>query len=230
MTINLIIFGKHHFFDTHADAGPASSTDLGYFGSGIYFTNSAHYAALYARGHLLLSWVSMREPYPVINDVAVPKKGRDMKMLEGKGAYQNYNAHFIPVISLEPQKVSCMEYYPCYQGQAPAWDEYVVFQRPQSLTRFWVELSTDSPAPVIAQAYSFSAFCTACQNGNVELVKSWKTPQNLQEKNSKGETLLFAAIKAAASADQFPILQLFLKVQHSFIGCKQNICFSDFSS
>ena len=33
----------------------------------------------------------------------------------------------------------------------------------------------------------------------------------LQEKNSKGETLLFAAVKSAASAEQLPILQLFLK-------------------
>ena len=77
-------FGKHHFFDAHADAGPASSTDLGYFGSGIYFTNSARYAALYSNGYLLLSWVSMREPYPVINDLPAPKKGKRYQYAGGK--------------------------------------------------------------------------------------------------------------------------------------------------
>ena len=69
-------FGKHHFFDHHA-SGDAANTDIGYFGSGIYFTNSAHYASIYSNGHLLLSWVSMREPYPVITDLPAPKKGRD---------------------------------------------------------------------------------------------------------------------------------------------------------
>ena len=203
-------FGKHHFFDNHA-SGDAASTDLGYFGSGIYFTNSAHYASLYSNGHLLLSWVSMREPYPVINDVPAPKKGRDMKILEGKGAYQNYNAHYIPVVSLKPSSPFCVEHYPCYPGQQALYDELVVFQRPQTLARFWVELASDSPPPIIKPVYNFSTFCAACQKGDVELVKSWIKPERLQEKNTKGETLLFAALVAAATAEQLPILQLFLK-------------------
>jgi tetratricopeptide (TPR) repeat protein/ankyrin repeat protein len=206
-------FGKHHFFDSHAEAGPASSTDYGYFGSGIYFTNSASYASLYSSGHLLLSWVSMREPYPVINDVPTPQKGTDMNMLAGKGAYQNYNAHYIPVVSLKPENPRCMKYYPCYQGQQPAWDEFVVFQRPQTLTRFWVELSIDTPSPVIKQIYSFSTFCTACSQGDLQQIKAWieEKPERLQEKNSQGETLLYAAFKLAAYGEHLPILQLFLK-------------------
>ena len=60
---------------TPQDKDANASTDIGYFGSGIYFTNSARYAAMYApMVHLLLSWVSMREPYPVVNDVPHPKR------------------------------------------------------------------------------------------------------------------------------------------------------------
>ncbi len=59
-------FGKHDYL-TGGDRGP--STDVGFFGSGIYFTNSARYAAdIYSSGHLLLAWVSMRSPYPVIEE------------------------------------------------------------------------------------------------------------------------------------------------------------------
>ena len=128
-----------------AGKGANASTDIGYFGSGIYFTNSARYAAMYADGHLLLSWVSMREPYPVVNDAPHPNKGSDMKKLAGQGHYQNYNAHYIPVASIKPHKPDCMEYYPCYQNQVPAWDEFVVFDKSQALPRFWIELGVDTP-------------------------------------------------------------------------------------
>ncbi len=138
-------FGKHHYFNSAAQQGANASTDIGYFGSGIYFTNSAHYAAMYGSGHLLLSWVSMREPYPVVNDVPHPAKGSDMKKLAGQGHYQNYNAHYIPVASTKPNDSKCMEYYPCYQNQVPAWDEFVVFNNNQTVPRFWIELGLDSP-------------------------------------------------------------------------------------
>ncbi|MBS0649274.1 MAG: hypothetical protein JSS10_08645 [Verrucomicrobia bacterium] len=139
-------FGKHHYFDENATKGTNKSTDKGYFGSGIYFTNSAQYATLYSsEGHLLLSWVSMREPYPVVNDVPHPQKGSDMRKLEGKEHYQNYNAHFVPVASIRPEDPKCIEYYPCYKDQPPAWDEFVVFHSAQTLPRFWVELGVDLP-------------------------------------------------------------------------------------
>jgi hypothetical protein len=145
-------FGKHHFFDENATKGGNKSTDKGYFGSGIYFTNSAQYATMYSsEGHLLLAWVSMREPYPVVNDAPHPQKGSDMKKLEGKEHYQNYNAHFIPVSSIKPQDPKCLEYYPCYKDQAPSWDEFVVFEKAQTLPRFWVELGVDFPKVALSQ-------------------------------------------------------------------------------
>ncbi len=137
----------------------------------------------------------MREPYPVINDCPHPKKGFAMTLLEGKGAYQNYNAHFIPVASINPQNPRCMEYYPCYQDQKPAWNEIVVFQKAQTLTRFWVELTLDTPSPLLKQPYSFSAAYAASQNGDLEQLKTWiqEAPKRLQDKGPKGETLLHAA-------------------------------------
>ncbi|MBS0649277.1 MAG: hypothetical protein JSS10_08660 [Verrucomicrobia bacterium] len=139
-------FGKHHYFDENASKGNTKSTDKGYFGAGIYFTNSVQYANMYSSGgNLLLSWVSMREPYPIVNDKPHPQKGSDMLKLEGRMHYQNYNAHFIPVVSIRPQDPQCIEYYPCYKDQTPAWDEFVVFHTSQALPRFWVELGVDFP-------------------------------------------------------------------------------------
>jgi len=146
--IGFTFFGKHHFFDKSATAGAQASTDIGYFGSGIYFTNSARYAAMYHSGSLLVSWVSMREPYPVVNDVTIPKKGKDMLKLQGKAAYQNYNAHYIPVTSTDPKEPENMIYHPCHETEQPAWDEYVVFQNTQALPRFIVELGVDLPVAV----------------------------------------------------------------------------------
>jgi|GEM_PF-6180243 len=132
-------FGKHQLIQEEGVGGP--STDVGFFGSGIYFTNSARYAAdIYSDGNMLLSWVSMREPYPVVADRPHPHKPRDMQKLEGLGAYENYNAHYIPVVSVNPSDETCAVYYPCAEGQKPAWDEIAVFQKSQALARFWVEL------------------------------------------------------------------------------------------
>lgn len=139
-------FGKHHFFDKqNANAGANASTDIGYFGSGIYFTNSAHYASMYNSSTLLLAWVTMREPYPVVKDVPIPRKGKDMIKLQGKHAYQNYNAHYIPVTSVDPTSPDNMVYHPCYETEVPAWDEYVVFNKFQALPRFKIELEVDFP-------------------------------------------------------------------------------------
>ena len=150
-TSGFTYFGKQHKFNSDAQQGANSSTDIGYFGSGMYFTNSAHYASMYSSGNLLLAWVSMREPYPVVNDVPFPNQGSDMIKLKGHKHYQNYNAHYIPVASKDPLNPNCMEYYPCYHGQVPAWDEIVVFEKHQSVARFWIELSLDSielPFPI----------------------------------------------------------------------------------
>src|SRR5476651_862963 len=96
-----------------------------------------------------MAWVSMREPYPVVSDLPHPNKCTDMIKLGGKEHYQNYNAHYIPVASIEPNNPKSINYYPCYKEQPPAWDEFVVFQNSQTLPRFWVELGVDFLTVVI---------------------------------------------------------------------------------
>ena len=121
--------------------GDPISTDDGYFGKGIYFTNSARYAAdIYSQGHLLISWVSMREPFPFVGD---PTQ-EDMRILRGQGAYKHYNTHYVPVTSLDPTNPNCPEYYPTQETQLPTYDEYVVFQTAQTLPRFWLHLVVDA--------------------------------------------------------------------------------------
>ena len=132
-------FGNHALIQ--GGVSLVQKNDIGFFGNGIYFTNSARYAAdIYSDGNLLLAWVSMREPYPVVADCQHPSKPKDMKKLEGLGHYENYNAHHIPVISINPANKKCAVYYPCTATQEAALDEIVVFQKAQALTRFWVEL------------------------------------------------------------------------------------------
>ncbi len=153
-TSGFTYFGKHTYFSGHG----SGSTDIGYFGSGIYFTESAQYASMYSKGALLLSWVSMREPYPVISDKAYPQKCSDMQMLEGKGAFQNYDAHFIPVASILPDDPNCMVYYPCVHKQPPAWHELVVFQKAQTLPSFIIEIGVDLLPSLRAHKEITSAF------------------------------------------------------------------------
>ncbi len=144
-TTGLTTFGKHEIIHG-ATQNTTQNTDIGYFGSGIYFTTSAKYAAsIYSDGSLLLAWVSLREPYPVVADqlCSPPHKPSDMQKLEGLGAYQNYNAHYIPVISVNPSDPNCTIYYPCTASQTPAWDEIVVFQKSQALPSFWIQLQPD---------------------------------------------------------------------------------------
>lgn len=142
-------FGKHHYFNPkEAKKGKFSSTDIGYYGSGIYFTDSAKYSHMYSgdKGILMLAWIAMREqPYPIFSEVAHPQKCNDMKKLEGKPAYQAYDAHFIPV---ELAIKGSMEYYPCMKGQKPVWDEYVVFNPAQALPRFYIKVGIDLPKHV----------------------------------------------------------------------------------
>ncbi len=196
-------FGKHTYFSGHG----SGSTDIGYFGSGIYFTESAQYASMYSKGALLLSWVSMREPYPVISDKAYPQKCSDMQMLEGKGAYQNYDAHFVPVASILPDDPHCMVYYPCVHKQPPAWHEIVVFQKAQALPNFIVEIGVDL-LPSLSPNYTFEGLYASCQAGDLPQVQSWilEDKKRLLQEDAQGENCFFAAILGG----QLPVLNWLL--------------------
>lgn len=156
------------FFGTHdydnGGKGDGSSTDIGFFGNGIYFTNSARYSIHYApkttTQHALLSWVSMREPYPVVSDrdcSSERDEPADKTLLKGKGPYKKHNAHFIPVAPI-PGTSKKTIYYPCTLKREPWWDEIVVFQKGQTLPRFWVQFAVDLPyAPSSTSTMSSSS-------------------------------------------------------------------------
>ena len=77
--------------------------DEGFFGRGAYFATTAGYAVdAYSKdGHVLLSFVSMREPYPVLyKDFQDDRPNAPLKHpFLGKGGKDNHDAHYIPVIS-----------------------------------------------------------------------------------------------------------------------------------
>ena len=196
-------FGKHHFIRSGAEKCKISSTDRGYFGSGIYFTDSAHYASTYSPTHLVLAWAIMRSPYPVYNDVPFTgnkdtSKGSDMKKLEGMEHFQNYNAHFIPVASINPSNPECVKYYPCYKNEPPAWDELVVFETAQTIATMVIELGPDGPIAPLSQPYTSNDAYAACEQGDQSQIQHWLTedPRRLQDKHRGDETLLYPALVA----------------------------------
>ena len=90
------------------------NTYEGFFGNGIYFTNSARYASdIYSKGYIFLAWVSMREPFPIVGD----NTQTDMEAINGKGAYKDYNAHYVPVTSITPFDPYEKIYYPTKENE-----------------------------------------------------------------------------------------------------------------
>lgn len=123
-----------------------ATTDSGFFGKGLYFSHEAEYAyRVYSHGKgkksgelgeggiLLLNWVACYSAYPVIHG--------DMSKLTEKGNYQNYDAHFIPVIPGSSSNPNEMNYYPCKRpDQLPVYHEMVVFESAASLPRYLITL------------------------------------------------------------------------------------------
>ena len=129
-----------NFGKISTESSTPESIDEGFFGNGIYFTNSARYASdIYSKGHVFLAWVSMREPFPIIGDT----DQIDMKAV--KEAYKDYNALYIPVTSINPSDPYETVYYPTKENETPHCDEFIVFHKSQTLPRFWVELEVEIP-------------------------------------------------------------------------------------
>jgi hypothetical protein len=65
---------------------------------GIYFSSSADYSTHYVQSDtctLLLCYVIVANPYPVIYDDATSKQNL---VFYGKGNYKNYGCHYVPII------------------------------------------------------------------------------------------------------------------------------------
>ena len=185
-----IYFGKHGGAST-------ASTDIGFFGSGIYFSNSARYASMYSTGTVILAMVSMRPPYPVVSDAKTyTYPPSDMQKLAGMGGFKDYNSHFIPVSSVQPTNPHCMNYFPTIAGDTPAWDEFVIFSPYHALPRFIIELGSELvKAPSVA--YTFTNFINACKYGEKDKISGWikEDPERLKERDAEGKTLLHMAVE-----------------------------------
>jgi len=116
-----------------------ASTHSGYFGKGIYGSFEAEYAhRVYSKGALILNWISAFSAYPTVLS--------DMSVLQGKGNYENYDAHFVPVIpATGKHSTSVSVYYPCQEDQRHQYIEVVVFDAQQCLPRYLVELQPSLP-------------------------------------------------------------------------------------
>ena len=109
-----------------------ASTDAGFFGKGLYSAFEAEYAQrVYSQGALFLNWVAIYSAYPTIEG--------DMGKLTEKGNYQNYDAHFVPVVpkTSNPNESS---YFPCKPNQKHTYTEVVVFDSAACLPRYLVQL------------------------------------------------------------------------------------------
>jgi ankyrin repeat protein len=181
-------FGKHE--------QDQESTDDGYYGSGCYFTDDANYGSKYSDGTLVLSIVCTRLPYPVSSDTLNPKRCSDMEKLRGRGAYRNYNAHFIPVGNVNPENPNSLEYYPCVKDEPPSCCEVVVFQRGNANPLCLIEMAVDTPAFQIPQRYNFFNGYMACQNARMSQIVDWinEDPSRLNETGTKGEMFIHAAV------------------------------------
>ncbi len=121
-----------------------ATTDSGFFGKGLYGAHEAEYSyrvygpgANPTDGVLILNWVASSSAYPVIDG--------DMSKLTGKGNYQNYDAHFVPVVPQNPNNSNEVNYFPCKPNQKNAYTELVTFESASCLPRYLVELQLSGP-------------------------------------------------------------------------------------
>lgn len=103
------------------EAAGIKVTDPGWYAPGLYFTSfpsyGAKYAAIKKSNCLLVSWVLLGRPFPVVEAAGVLKKRVDP-----------YDSHFVVVDS----KYGA----PCKPKDPPGKDEIIVFSKSQVLPRF----------------------------------------------------------------------------------------------
>lgn len=120
-------------------------TDHGFFGKGYYFTYEAEYAyRVYSVGALLLNWTAVYSAYPVING--------DVKDLEGKTFYQNYDARFIPAVPRNALNENEGSYDACKPNQRHVYTELFLSESAACLPRYLVVLQPISSIATQAKA------------------------------------------------------------------------------
>jgi hypothetical protein len=133
-----------------------ATTDSGFFGKGLYNAGEAEYSyRVYAQGALIINWVAVYSVFPTIHG--------DMDKLKGKGNYQNYDGHFVPVYPKNPNNPHEAVYYPCTPQQKHVYTELVVFDPAQVLPRYLITLQPALPSSpqVLSTALDIDHLLTA---------------------------------------------------------------------
>ncbi len=115
--------------------------DNGWFGKAMYFTSSAEYAAKYTNptGCLIMCYVILLNPFPVITDDAPPGVPSKTFRFYGTGNYSNYQCHYIPVAPVTEDTSS--NFRPPPNGvQDARYDEFAIFQQADILPQVIVHL------------------------------------------------------------------------------------------
>jgi hypothetical protein len=144
---------KREYLDSIFQVGYSNlaKVDVGYFGRGIYSAYEAEYTYnVYVKnqdinGALILNWVAIFSPLPVINNGEFkpgrketatkpwkPERHGDMCVLTGKPNNGIYDAHFVPVVQ---KSADSFDYIPCKEDQRPTYTEIVVFESAACLPR-----------------------------------------------------------------------------------------------
>ncbi len=116
--------------------------DHGWYGKAIYFTSSAKYATRYcgdSGGCLIMCYVLLLNPFPVISTDAPSAVSPDRFRFYGKGNYKNYQCHYIPVSPVSTNDT--WDYRPPPTGTDDAvYDELAVFQESNILPQIVLHL------------------------------------------------------------------------------------------
>jgi hypothetical protein len=115
--------------------------DNGWFGKAMYFTSSAEYAINYTdpTGCLIMCYVALLNPFPVITDDAPPTGSSRSFRFYGRGNYSNYQCHYIPVAPVTAETSS--NFRPPSSGvQDASFDEFAIFQQSDILPQVIVHL------------------------------------------------------------------------------------------
>lgn len=116
--------------------------DDGWYGKGIYFTSSAEYATHYCNnigGCLIMCYVLLLNPFPVISADAPPNVSPTTFRFYGKGNYKNYQCHYIPVSPVVNQ-YDMLDCRPPPSMTDAVYDELAVFQESTILPQIVVHL------------------------------------------------------------------------------------------
>ncbi|CAF1379724.1 unnamed protein product, partial [Didymodactylos carnosus] len=116
--------------------------DDGWYGKAMYFTSSAKYATHYIEGTdgcLILCYVIILNPFPVIADDALPNVSPNKFRFYGRGNHKRYQCHYALVSPTDGENTADCRPPPSGINDA-VYDELAVFQEVNILPQIVVHL------------------------------------------------------------------------------------------